>query len=78
MPRTKSQAYTVLGVDPSATADQVKKAYRDLAAKHHPDKVVGSIRDMLDDESRAAFMARKQAATDRMQEINAAWDLLKR
>jgi curved DNA-binding protein len=29
--------YKVLGVDKSATADEIKKAYRKLARKHHPD-----------------------------------------
>lgn len=29
--------YKVLGVDRKATADQIKKAYRKLARKHHPD-----------------------------------------
>ena len=31
--------YTILEVDPSATNDQVKRAYRKMAAKFHPDKV---------------------------------------
>ncbi len=29
--------YQVLGLDPTATADDIKKAYRKLARKHHPD-----------------------------------------
>jgi molecular chaperone DnaJ len=37
MAQTKDY-YTVLGVPASATQDEIKKAYRKLAAKHHPDK----------------------------------------
>ena len=29
--------YRVLGIDPSASDDEVKKAYRELARKYHPD-----------------------------------------
>src|SRR3954465_1601072 len=37
MEQTKDY-YAVIGVPASATQDEIKKQYRKLAAKHHPDK----------------------------------------
>ena len=55
--------YAVLGVPPSATADELKSAYRELARRHHPDH--------------ARSYLQKVAATRRMQAINAAYAVLR-
>ena len=59
-------AYTILGIDPSATDDEVKKAYREMAKKNHPDKVA-----YLGDDVR-------NAAEKKFQEINDAYDRIKK
>ncbi len=38
---TKRDYYEVLGVDKGASADEIKKAFRKAAVKHHPDKEGG-------------------------------------
>lgn len=38
MSKSENDYYKVLGVEKSASADEIKRAYRKLAAKYHPDK----------------------------------------
>ena len=53
--------YSVIGVSPSATDEEIKTAYRNLARKYHPDN--------YDDDNPL-----KELANEKMQEINAAYD----
>jgi molecular chaperone DnaJ len=62
---TKRDYYDILGVSKSATADEIKRAYRKLAMEHHPDKhggddakfkELGEAYEVLkDDQKRAAY-----------------------
>ncbi|HWB61128.1 MAG TPA: molecular chaperone DnaJ [Chthoniobacteraceae bacterium] len=66
MPKTKRDYYEVLEIDRTVTVEEIKKAYRRLAVKHHPDKnpddpqaeerfkELGEAYDVLSDENKRA------------------------
>ena len=58
--------YKVLGITKEATDDEVKKAYRKMAMKYHPDRVAGMSEEM------------QRNAAEQMKEINEAYDQIKR
>lgn len=62
---TANDPYTVLGVPRDASAEEIKRAYRELANKYHPDKVTH-----LGDEFR-------KLAEERFKEIQEAYQKLK-
>jgi len=54
--------YLVLGVSPSASDDEIKQAYRELAKKYHPDNYINNpLADL---------------AQEKMKEINEAYDTI--
>jgi hypothetical protein len=56
--------YEVLGVDPDASAEQMRKAYLVLARRYHPDYHTG------------AGPEATSAAEERMRQVNLAWQVL--
>jgi curved DNA-binding protein len=60
MPASKPDYYDILGVNKTASAEELKKAYRKQALEWHPDK----------------HMDNKEAAEKRFKEINEAYQIL--
>ena len=63
---TADHYYAILGLEPGADQDAIKKAYRKLSMKYHPDKV-----RHLGEEFRTV-------AEEKMKEINGAYDFFKK
>ena len=61
----RSRYYRILGLKDGASQEEIKKAYRQLAKEHHPDKFVN------------ASDSEKKYHEDKMKEINEAYENLK-
>ena len=61
----RSRYYRILGLKDGASQEEIKKAYRQLAKEHHPDKFVN------------ASDSDKKFHEDKMKEINEAYENLK-
>lgn len=61
-----TSAYTILEISADATDDEVKKAYRRMAVKYHPDKVAHLGNDI------------QKAAQKKFQELQEAWQTIKK
>jgi len=57
----KESYYDILGVRENATQEEIKKAYRELVRKYHPDKFTGAAREL---------------AEEKLKQINEAYEVL--
>jgi DnaJ like chaperone protein len=64
--KDQESAYKILEIGPDASDDEVKKAYRRMAAKYHPDKVVHLGPDV------------QKAAKEKFQKLNQAYSQIKK
>ncbi len=64
--KSSDWAYKMLDIEPSATDEEIKQAYRKMAVKHHPDKVAYLGEDI------------KAKANEKFKKINEAYNALKK
>ena len=64
---TYQQSLVLLGVTASTEPDQIKRAYRRLLSRHHPDKVAGS----------GASPAQVREATEKTRELHHAYAMIR-
>ena len=63
---SKDNAYKILEIDKSATVDEIKKAYRTMAKKYHPDKVIH------------LGKAHQEGAEEKFRQVQAAYEQLQK
>lgn len=61
-----SNAYRILEIEPTASEEEIKKAYRKMAVKYHPDKVAYLGEEIVAD------------AKQKFQKVNEAYELIKK
>ncbi|MEZ5103925.1 MAG: DnaJ domain-containing protein [Draconibacterium sp.] len=65
VPNTEGD-YKILEIEPTASNEELKKAYRRMAMKYHPDKV-GNLGDDF-----------QKAANEKFQKVNQAYENIKK
>ena len=65
MPPTQISLYSILEIPPTATENQIKKSYHNLAKKYHPDKLPNDSTEK-----------QKQTATEKFRILNQAYEIL--
>ncbi|PZN78692.1 MAG: co-chaperone DjlA [Candidatus Methylumidiphilus alinenensis] len=63
-----ADSYVVLGLDPSASDQDIRRAYRRLLSRHHPDKLAAL----------GANEEKVRLANEKTHEIRQAWDIIRK